>query len=124
MRSDRPMFSSSDRKLDVEDVGVGAKRLGEAPEVAGVLEDVDCVTFALQDHAERPADVLFVVYDVDAFHGCQAAGRITRKAAPPSSPSISWISPPESSAPFRAIESPMPMPRLDRKSTRLNSSHL
>jgi hypothetical protein len=39
-----------------------------------------------------------------------AAGNRTRKAAPPSSPCTSRMSPPESSALLRAMESPRPMP--------------
>ena len=102
------------RQPHVEQVGVGAPRVGVRAELRhGLRQTFTCVALALQNHAQRAADILFVVHDQDAF-GChwlpRAAARGNLRRPVLLSPAT--MSPPESSALLRAMESPSPMPRF------------
>ena len=56
-------------QLHVEQVGVGAPGVGVLAELRHAAADVHLLALALQNHAQRAADILFVIHDQDAF-GC------------------------------------------------------
>ena len=56
-------------QLHIQQVGVGAPRVGVLGELRDAAAEVHRVALALQNHAQRAADILFVIHDQDAF-GC------------------------------------------------------
>lgn len=56
-------------QLHIQQVRIGAARVGVLAELGHALTDVDGVAFALQDHAQRAPDILFIIHDQDAL-GC------------------------------------------------------
>ena len=55
------------RQFHVEQVGVGAAGIGVLAEVRHRFAHVHGVALALQNHAQRAADILFVIHDQHAF---------------------------------------------------------
>jgi hypothetical protein len=55
------------RQFHVEQVDVGAGGIGMLAEIRHRLADVHRVALALQNHAQRTPDVLFVIHDQHAF---------------------------------------------------------
>ena len=56
-------------QLHVQQVGVGAPRVRMLGELRHAAAEIHQVALALQNHAQRTADILFVIHDQDAF-GC------------------------------------------------------
>ena len=54
-------------QLHIEQVGVGALGIGMPAEIRHRLAHVHGVALALQNHAQRAADILFIIHDQHAF---------------------------------------------------------
>src|SRR6476646_9368558 len=94
---------------NVEQIEIASGPIPLGGESGHRIKHAHAVALALEDQAKRPPDVCLVVDDDDvplAGHD----GSDTLNAAPPNSPGMTVMSPPDSSAFFFAIDKPSPMP--------------
>jgi len=100
-------------KFYVQQIRIGAPVRSIAPKFLRRPTGRNGIPFAFQNEPQRWANVGLVIHDNDAFsHLHYAFCRVRRNPAPPILPGTSPRSPLHTSASFRAMESPSPMPRF------------